>query len=208
MAYNNLTKALIGVLAISASSLAFAADEKPVMTGASASMLANTCAGCHGTNGASAGPAAPSIGGISAIYFEEVMLGFKNDEVKSTIMGRIAKGYTEEEIKAMAEHFAQQPFVAATQPFDQNKAKFGAKLHDKYCEKCHAEGGTSVEDDSGVLSGQLVPYLQYTLTDYKAGDREMTKKMKKQVNKLQKDHGDDGFEALMNYYASNKARGE
>lgn len=48
MAYNNLKKALIGALAISASSVAFAADEKPLMSGASASMLANTCAGCHG----------------------------------------------------------------------------------------------------------------------------------------------------------------
>jgi sulfide dehydrogenase cytochrome subunit len=207
MAYNNLTKALIGALTIGASSFAFSAD-KALMMGASAEMLASTCAGCHGTNGASAGPATPSIGGISPIYFEEVMLGFKNDEIKSTIMGRIAKGYTEEEIKAMAEVFAKQPFVAAKQPFDEKKANFGAKLHDKYCEKCHAEGGTSVEDDSGILSGQLVPYLQFTLIDYKAGDREMTKKMKKQVTKLQKDHGDDGYEALMNYYASNKARGE
>jgi sulfide dehydrogenase cytochrome subunit len=136
------------------------------------------------------------------------MLGFKNDEIKSTIMGRIAKGYSEDEIKAMAEVFAKQPFIAAKQPFDEEKAEFGAKLHDKYCEKCHAEGGTSAEDDSGILSGQLVPYLKYTLADYKAGDREMTKKMKKQVQKLLKKRGDEGFDALYNYYASNKARGE
>jgi sulfide dehydrogenase cytochrome subunit len=199
--------ALIGALALSASSLAFA-DDVPTKTGASPEMLANTCAGCHGTNGASAGPATPTISGISPVYFEEVMLGFKNDEIKSTIMGRIAKGYTEDEIKAMAEVFAKQPFIAAKQPFDEEKAEFGAKLHDKYCEKCHAEGGTSAEDDSGILSGQLVPYLKYTLADYKAGDREMTKKMKKQVQKLLKKRGDEGFDALYNYYASNKARGE
>ncbi len=187
MAYKYMKTALIGALAFSASSLAFAADEKPVQTGASANMLANTCAGCHGTQGASAGPATPSIGGISPVYFEEVMQGFKKGEIKTTIMGRIAQGYSDEEIKAMADVFSKQPFVAAKQPFDEGKAKLGAKLHDKYCEKCHADGGTSVEDDSGILSGQLVPYLKYTLIDYKAGDREMTKKMKKQVNKLQKD---------------------
>ncbi|MCG8122535.1 MAG: cytochrome c4, partial [Candidatus Thiodiazotropha taylori] len=66
MAYKNLKRALIGALALSASSVAFAAD-KPLLSGASASMLANTCAGCHGTNGASIGPASPSIGGISAV---------------------------------------------------------------------------------------------------------------------------------------------
>ncbi|MCM8854563.1 MAG: c-type cytochrome [Candidatus Thiodiazotropha sp.] len=204
MAYNNLKKALIGALVLSASSAAFAADKKPLMTGASAGMLANTCAGCHGTNGASAGPATPSIGGISAVYFEEVMAGFKDGSIKSTIMQRIAKGYSEDEIKAMAELFSKQPFVMAKQSFDADKAKKGAKLHDKYCEKCHAENGTSAEDDSGILMGQLTPYLHYTMTDYKAGDREMTKKMKKKVNQMIKKEGDAGFDALLNFYAQGK----
>jgi sulfide dehydrogenase cytochrome subunit len=201
MAYNNLKKALIGTLVLSASSAVFAADEKPLMSGASASMLANTCAGCHGTSGASAGPATPSIGGISAVYFEEVMQGFKSGEVPSTIMGRIANGYSDEEIKSMGEHFSQQPFVKAEQSFDAAQADEGAKLHDKYCEKCHADGGASAEDDSGILLGQLTPYLHYAIADFKAGDREMTKKMKKQVNKLIKKEGDAGFEALLNFYA-------
>jgi sulfide dehydrogenase cytochrome subunit len=205
MAYKKLQRALIGALVIGASSAAFAADDKPkTITGASASMLANTCAGCHGTHGASVGPATPSIGGISAVYFEEVMLGFKDGTIKNTIMGRIAKGYSEEEIKAMGEHFSKQPFVPATQESDPKLAKKGAKLHDKYCEKCHADGGTSAEDDSGILMGQLIPYLHYTMSDFKAGDREMTKKMKKKVNQLIKKEGDAGFEALFNYYAQGK----
>jgi sulfide dehydrogenase cytochrome subunit len=204
MAYNNLKKILIGALALSASSAVFAADDKPLMSGASASMLANTCAGCHGTHGASAGPATPSIGGISAIYFEEVMQGFKDEEIKSTIMTRIAKGYSEDEIKVMGEYFSKQPFVPAKQSFDAKKAKKGAKLHDKYCEKCHAESGTSAEDDSGILMGQLIPYLHYTMTDFKAGDREMTKKMKKKVNQLLKKEGDAGIDALFNFYAQGK----
>lgn len=201
MAYNNLKKALIGALALSASSAAFAADEKPLMSGASASMLANTCAGCHGTHGASAGPATPTISGISAVYFEELMEGFKSGEVPSTIMGRIAKGYSEDEIKAMGEYFSEQPFVKPEQSFDAAMADKGAKLHDKYCEKCHADGGSSADDDSGILLGQLTPYLRFTLADFKAGDREMTKKMKKQVNRVMSKEGDAGFEALFNFYA-------
>jgi sulfide dehydrogenase cytochrome subunit len=201
MAYTTLKKALIGTLALSASSAVFAADEKPLMMGASASMLANTCAGCHGTDGASAGPASPSINGISAVYFEEVMQGFKSGEIPSTIMGRIAEGYSDDEIKAMGEFYSKKPFIKANQSFDNALANKGAKLHDKYCEKCHADGGASAEDDSGILLGQLTPYLHYTLADFKAGDREMTKKMKKQVNKLIKKEGDTGFDALLNFYA-------
>jgi sulfide dehydrogenase cytochrome subunit len=204
MAYNNLQKALMGALVLSVSSSAFAADEKPLMSGASATMLANTCAGCHGTHGASTGPATPTIAGISSVYFEETMLGFKSGEIKSTIMNRIAEGYSDDEIKAMGDYFSKQPFVVATQSFDKAKAKKGAKLHDKYCEKCHADSGSSAEDDSGILLGQLIPYLRYTMVDFRAGDREMTKKMKKRVNKLIKKEGDEGIEALFNFYAQGK----
>jgi sulfide dehydrogenase cytochrome subunit len=132
------------------------------------------------------------------------MEGFKSGDVPSTIMGRIAQGYSEEEIAAMGEFFSKQPFVKAEQSFDDALAKEGEKLHDKYCEKCHADGGSSAEDDSGVLLGQLTPYLRYTLADFKAGDRAMTKKMKKKVNQVIKKEGDAGFEALLNFYARGK----
>ncbi len=82
--------------------------------------------------------------------------------------------------------------------------KSGAKLHKKYCEKCHEDNGRSSEDDAGILAGQWMPYLRYTLTDYTSGNREMTKKMKKKVEALQKKEGDKGFEDLMHFYSSQK----
>ena len=74
----------------------------------SATMLANTCAGCHGTFGSSVGPASPTIAGISRDYFIETMLAYKEAQRPSTIMSRIAKGYTEQEIELMAEYFSKQ----------------------------------------------------------------------------------------------------
>ena len=194
---------LIAGLALGASAV-MAADKPKTLSGASDSMLANTCAGCHGTNGASVGPASPTISGISEDYFIETMQGFASGEIPGTIMGRIAKGYTEGEIEQMAKFYAGKPFVAAMQEADAGKAEKGAKLHDKYCEKCHAEGGTSAEDDSGVLKGQWRPYIEWTMADYLAGDRTPTKKMKKKITELTEDHGDDGWDALFNYYASGK----
>jgi sulfide dehydrogenase cytochrome subunit len=198
------TALLIAILAIGGSSAAIAAEEKKpeLLTGASASMLANTCAGCHGTAGASSGPAAPTIAGLSKDYFVETMQGFSSGEIPSTIMGRIAKGYSDDEFKAMADYFGGKPFVKAKQNFDPKLAKKGAKLHDKYCEKCHGEGGQSAEDDAGVLAGQWTPYVNWTLADYKAGDREATKKMKKKLNQMLEREGGAGVEALLNYYAS------
>ena len=170
----------------------------------SAEMLSYTCAGCHGTGGNSNGPATPSIAGISEDYFIEAMQEYKAGTRPSTIMTRIAKGYSEDEFKSMAGYFSKQKFVAMAQDHDAKMVKKGAKLHDKYCEKCHAEGGSSAEDDAGILAGQWSPYVRYTMADFMSGKREMTKKMKKKVNKLHEKEGDAGLEALFNYYSSAK----
>ncbi len=171
----------------------------------SASMLAYTCAGCHGTNGNSNGPATPSLAGASKDYIIDVMEYYKTGERASTIMGRIAKGYSKEEIERIADFFSKQKFVPAKgQKFDPKLAKKGAKLHDKYCEKCHADGGTSSEDDAGILAGQWTPYLRYTLADMMAGKSHVPKKMKKKLKKLHKKAGDAGIDQLINYYASRK----
>ncbi len=198
MAQKTLKFALIaGALSLVACGVASAG-------GASARMLSDTCSGCHGTDGVSGGPATPTIAGISKSYFTEVMEGFASGEIPSTIMGRIAKGYTEEEIGAMGDYFSKQKFVKATQKYDDKLAQTGAKLHDKYCEKCHAEGGSSADDDSGILNGQWQPYVKWSLMDFNAGHRNAPKKMQKQLGKLAKKEGDAGITALLNYYASGK----
>ena len=194
MAHKTFTYALL------AGALAFAASGGATAAGASASMLSDTCSGCHGTDGTSVGPASPSIAGISNDYFVEIMQGFASGDIPSTIMGRIAKGYTEDEIKVMAKHYSGLKFAAAGQKHDAALAK----LHDKYCEKCHAEGGTSAEDDSGILSGQWRPYVEWSLADYTSGKREATKKMKKKLDKLVEKEGDAGIDALLNFYAAGK----
>jgi sulfide dehydrogenase cytochrome subunit len=72
-----------------------------------AAMLSITCAGCHGTDGRSTG-AIPGIADKSADYIEKAMLDFKAGKRPSTIMGRHAKGYSDAEIKLIAEYFASR----------------------------------------------------------------------------------------------------
>jgi sulfide dehydrogenase cytochrome subunit len=87
---------------------------------------------------------------------------------------------------------------------DSATAAKGAKLHDRYCEKCHAEGGTSAEDDSGILAGQWIPYLQHAMDDFTNERRDMPKKMGKQLSKMMDAHGDAGMKELLEFYASRK----
>lgn len=71
-------------------------------------MLVNNCFGCHGPNGSSLGPATPSIAGIPKPSFIQIMQQIKTNQRPTTIMGRIARGYTDKEIEMMADFFSKQ----------------------------------------------------------------------------------------------------
>lgn len=69
-------------------------------------LMASACANCHGTDGRMSG-SVPAIAGRPAAVLESRLLAFKHEEVSdTTIMDRIAKGFTDEELIAMAGHFA------------------------------------------------------------------------------------------------------
>ena len=175
-----------------------------LVMGASSAMLASTCEGCHGDQGVSSGPATPSIAGMSQDYFVEAMQEFADEDTQTTIMTRIAKGYNEAEIEAMAAYFAAQTPASASQQTDRMLSKKGAKLHEEYCSECHKDGGKDVSEDAGLLAGQWMPYLHYTLADYRSGERLAGKKMLKKLNQMLDAHGDKGLEALINYYGGQR----
>ncbi|MEJ2178930.1 MAG: sulfide dehydrogenase [Gammaproteobacteria bacterium] len=68
-------------------------------------MLSITCNGCHGPDGRSSG-AIPAIAGKSADYLEKAMLDFRDGKRPSTVMERHAKGYSDAQLKLIAEYFA------------------------------------------------------------------------------------------------------
>ncbi len=71
--------------------------------------LAANCANCHGTDGRSAGGGGmPGLAGLSVAYFTEQMKAFKAGTRQATIMHQIAKGYSDEQVAAMARFFSQQ----------------------------------------------------------------------------------------------------
>ena len=74
---------------------------------ASPSMLGNACAPCHGTDGMSPG-AIPALSGKSAAYITQRMLEFKAGARQGTVMNRIARGYDDDEIAAIAQHLGNE----------------------------------------------------------------------------------------------------
>jgi cytochrome c553 len=68
---------------------------------------AASCSNCHGTNG-NAQPGMDSLAGMKADEIATKMLDFKNGRKPATVMHQLAKGYSDEQIQAIAAWFAAQ----------------------------------------------------------------------------------------------------
>jgi len=174
---------------------------QPVLSAERVPLLVGNCIACHGPAGSSLGPAIPTIAGMSPDTFKEAMKFYQTGERPSTIMGRLAKGYSEKDFEVMADYFSKLTFVRYPQAVDAEKAKKGQALHEEFCEKCHVDNGFTDEDGSSVLAGQWLPYLQFSLADFQAGKREMTKKMKGRLEKMLKVYGEGSLDEIAHFYA-------
>jgi cytochrome c553 len=68
---------------------------------------AASCANCHGTEGR-AQPGMESLAGVSKDDITKKMLDYKAGRRPATIMHQLAKGYSDEQIVAIAAYFAAQ----------------------------------------------------------------------------------------------------
>ncbi len=199
------------ILKIASSLLTVAMFATSVQAASTEEVIAS-CNDCHGADGVSSNPDVPTIAGYSETSITDMMLAFVDEtraEVKTkyrhgdtsrqeTSMIEIAKALPEEQIEEIAVHYSELEFVAAEQPFDEAQVAAGKKLHKKRCAKCHEDGGSSPDDDAGILAGQWTDYLKQVFADYKSGARGGDEEMIKKINKL----SDEQISQLLNYYAS------
>lgn len=72
----------------------------------STSYLASNCANCHGTDGRTSA-AIPALAGVEQGYLVDALKAYKDGGREATIMHQLAKGYTDEELVALAEYFSR-----------------------------------------------------------------------------------------------------
>jgi len=71
--------------------------------------LAANCAACHGTNGKPA--AGSTLAGLAGKPRDELLMAmtqFKQGRKPATVMHQLSKGYTDEELAALADYFSKQ----------------------------------------------------------------------------------------------------
>ena len=71
--------------------------------------LAATCANCHGTNGQARGDTITALAGMPAERLIQTFNAYKSVALPATIMHQIAKGYSDDQVKSIAEFLAAQP---------------------------------------------------------------------------------------------------
>jgi cytochrome c553 len=86
---------------------AASAQAQAVVDPLQARSWAAACANCHGTNG-HAQPGMEALAGVSKDDIAKKMLDFKNGRRPATVMDQIAKGYSDDQIHAIAAYFAAQ----------------------------------------------------------------------------------------------------
>lgn len=97
-----MSKTLVAI-AGSALLLAFPAASQTI--GPTGQAMAQTCYVCHGPAGRSA-PPIPSIARMPADLVRSRMLEFKAGQAPATVMARIARGYSDEQIVAISDYLA------------------------------------------------------------------------------------------------------
>ena len=97
--------ALCTSLALTAIGLAGAVQAaQPISRGA---VIASTCYTCHGTHGISTSNI-PSIDYIQSARMIDILKSYRSGQRVSTVMGRHASGYTDDEIVEVANYLGSQ----------------------------------------------------------------------------------------------------
>jgi sulfide dehydrogenase cytochrome subunit len=72
------------------------------------STMAHSCAACHGTNGQLGDESFAPLAGMPAGQFVKTMIDFREGRRPATLMGHVARGFSDEDLKGMGAFFAAQ----------------------------------------------------------------------------------------------------
>jgi cytochrome c553 len=124
------------------------------------------CAACHGQNGAPTSPIIPIIWGQQSNYLYKELHDYHSGARDNPIMTPLAKGFSLEELRKVADYFAAKPWPAKAAPVAAAAAPDGMTN----CNLCHGqnyEGGAPAPR----LAGLSYDYLLAAMNAFANGER-------------------------------------
>lgn len=124
------------------------------------------CVSCHGADGVPVDETTPIIAGQQFYYLYVQLRDYEAGRRSNEIMSEIVAGMSRDEMKALAEHFAQMDWPRVDSDVDPAAAEAGERhLVAGQCSQCHS----TYKGDSRVprVAGQQRAYLEQTMLDFK-----------------------------------------
>ncbi len=135
--------------------------------GPSLAEMVETCGACHGPDGNSQMPVIPSLAGQPQIFTETQLIFFREGLRKSEQMSPLAKNLTDEEIEALAAHYAAlAPKSQAGPPDDRLLDRGRALARALRCGTCHLPDFRG-RQQMPRLAAQREDYLALAMTAYR-----------------------------------------
>jgi cytochrome c553 len=137
-----------------------------------ASAAVALCENCHGPGGNATIPNTPSIAGQPTTFLENQLVFFREGLRHAPVMQAVAKDMKDEDITALARHFAaQKARPVASSAMDAGLATKALELAKaRHCGQCHLpayEGRAQMPR----LAGQREDYLADAMIGYRDGKR-------------------------------------
>lgn len=126
------------------------------------------CAACHGADGNAQLPGAPSLAGQPKIFIENQLVMIREGMRNIPMMQGMLDGVSDDEISAMAAHYAKLPIKKP--PVDRQAALYALgekKSNDMRCGTCHLPNYVGREQ-MPRLAGQREDYLLHSMRQFKS----------------------------------------
>lgn len=129
------------------------------------------CNACHGKDGNSETELTPSLAGQPEFFLLNQIILFREGVRAIEPMRSLVKDFSDDEIVALAQHYAKLPPRRTAEPVDTELAKRGAELSAKLrCASCHLPT-LAGEEQMPRLAGQRIDYMLAQLKAYRDSTR-------------------------------------
>jgi cytochrome c553 len=157
------------------------------------------CGACHGEDGNSRMPNVPSLAGQPEFYLTNQLFLFREGVRQIPGMSELLKGLKDDDLVALAGHFAKLEPKASDEPIDPARVKRGAALVEPMrCASCHLPDLTG-QDQMPRLAKQRVDYLIHSLKEFRDNKRSGADTL---MSNVVIGVPDDDLAALAHYAAS------
>jgi cytochrome c553 len=157
------------------------------------------CGACHGEDGNSKMPNTPSLAGQPEFFLTNQLFLFREGVRKIPGMSELLKGLKDDDLVALAGHFAKLEPKASDERTDPALVKRGeAMMEPMRCASCHLPG-LEGQEQMPRLAKQRIDYLIHSLKEFRDNKRSGADTL---MSNVVIGVSDDDIAALAHYAAS------